>query len=189
MRYLKITAVAAAIAFSGSSVAETYNIDPSHSFIEFKINHAGFSTLVGSFDELSGSFDFDVDKPELNAASVTVNPASVDTNFSERDGHIKGERHLDTDKFDTASFKSISYAGTAKEGTLTGDLTIHGVSKSVDVPIKMIGMGEDPWSKKMRAGFEGAVEITRADFGLEAPLGPKAATVEIGIFLEGILAK
>ena len=168
------------------ATAAEYKIDPTHSFIEFKTLHLGFSWLHGRFNTIEGTMTYD---PSAGAAAqkidVMIDTTSVDTNHAERDKHLRSADFLNTDEHPTASFTSTGYEGDENGGKLSGDLTLHGVTKPISFDIKKIAEGDDPWGG-YRAGFEGSYTLTRADFGMEYNLGPGATTVEIGLFIEGI---
>ncbi|MEM8749987.1 MAG: YceI family protein [Pseudomonadota bacterium] len=169
--------------------AATYTIDPSHSFIKFETNHLGFSKLSGEFNKFSGTLNYD---PEAGAAAqqvkVEIDTASIDTNWADRDKHLRSGDFFDVSKFTTAVFESTGYQGDANGGTLTGNLTLLGVTKEVSFPIVKIGEGKDPWGG-YRVGFEGKYTLTRKDFGMDFNVGPKAETVDVTLQIEAIKDK
>ncbi|MBI4693468.1 MAG: YceI family protein [Gammaproteobacteria bacterium] len=165
--------------------AADYKIDLSHSFVQFKISHLGFSVLNGRFDDFAGGFTWDKAKPETAAVNVTIKAASVNSNWAERDKHIRGKDFLEVDKFPEASFKSTKYTGDATGGTLDGELTLHGVTKPISIKMKAIGEGKDPWGG-YRAGFAGTTTIKRSDFGVNKfELGPQSDPMDFELFIEG----
>ena len=186
-RVLGIALTAAAFVFAAqASQAADYRIDAGHSFVQFKISHIGVSWMIGTFDTLSGSFTYDPDAgPEGQSISVEIDTASVDTGHAERDKHLRSADFLDVDEFPTATFVSTGYEGDAEGGTMTGDLTLHGVTKEIAIAVKTVGEGKDPWGG-YRAGFEGTVSLTRKDFGMGYNLGPAAESMELFLFIEGI---
>ena len=186
-RVLGAALVAAALAVSGTaSQAADYTIDSGHSFVQFKISHIGVSWMIGTFEDVSGSFTFDSEAgPEAQSISVEIDTASVDTNHAERDKHLRSADFLNVDAFPTATFVSTGYEGDADGGTMTGDLTLHGVTKSVAIAVSKVGEGKDPWGG-YRAGFEGSVSITRKDFGMGYNLGPASESMELFLFIEGV---
>ena len=178
--------VAASIAgFAVQASAAEFNIDPSHTFVQFRISHLGYSTVVGRFDKVAGSFAWDPQKPETAAVDVRIETDSIDTNFAERDKHLRSEKFLDVAKYPEASFKSTKYLGDATGGKLEGELTLHGVTKPITLEIKPLGEGPDPWGG-YRAGFTGSAEMKRADWDVGYNLGPAADTMEFDLFIEGI---
>lgn len=182
-------AVAAGTLFSSMAAnAAGYSIDPSHTFLQFRISHLGFSTMVGRFNKLEGEFNWDKTKPGDSAINITIDTASVDTNWAERDKHLRGEEFLAVDEFPQASFKSIRYTGDASGGRLEGELTLHGVTKPVTIDVKAVGEGADPWGG-YRAGFDGTTTLNRSDFGITKNLGPTAETMHFDLHIEGIQKK
>lgn len=168
--------------------AADYVIDTkgAHAFIQFKINHLGFSWLVGRFNKFDGEFSFDAKNPKASKINVNIDPASVDSNHAERDKHLRSKDFLDVDKFPTAKFVSTSYTPKGKnKGVLKGKLTLHGVTKAISINIKHIGEGKDPWGG-YRAGFEGSVKLKLADYGINYNLGPASRSVEMFLSVEGI---
>jgi len=166
-------------------VAAEYEIDPAHTFIEFQTSHLGFSLLKGRFNTFSGSFQWDKDNPEASSINVTVEADSVDSNWAERDKHLRGDDFLRVDEFPEITFKSTGYTGNADEGTLTGILTLRGVSKEVELDVERIGEGDDPWGG-YRAGFRAATRINRMEYGSPRNLGPEANMVDLEFNIEGI---
>ncbi|MDE0391826.1 MAG: YceI family protein [Rhodospirillales bacterium] len=186
-RALGTVLAAAALVFSAaSSEAADYRIDAGHSFVQFKISHIGVSWMIGTFENVSGSFSFDPDAgPEGQSISVEIDTASVDTNHAERDKHLRSADFLNVDEFPTATFVSTGYEGDGESGTLTGDLTLHGVTKEIAIAVKKVGEGKDPWGG-YRAGFEGTVSLTRSEFSMGYNLGPASESMELLLFIEGI---
>lgn len=177
-----------AIALTGTARAAEYAIDPTHSFVEFKIQHLGYSWMYGRFNGVSGSFEYDADKPGESAAEVVVDTKTIDTNHAERDKHLRSGDFLDVDKFPKATFKSTGYTGDANGGKLAGVLTVHGVEKPVEIDLKKVGEGPDPWGG-YRAGFVGTYKMTRKDFGIDYDLGPASTSLDLEIGIEGIQKK
>lgn len=174
--------------FAGQALAADYVIDKEgqHAFVNFKINHLGFSWLWGTFKDFDGTFSYDAEKPEASQVQVTLKTASVDSNHAERDKHLRSDDFLSVGKHPTATFKSTSVKSTG-EGTadITGDLTLNGVTKPVVIAARFIGEGKDPWGG-YRAGFEGSTTLTLKDFNIAKDLGPASQTVELIISVEGV---
>tara|TARA_R110002020_G_scaffold142060_5_gene314084 strand:+ start:34264 stop:34839 length:576 start_codon:yes stop_codon:yes gene_type:complete len=176
------------MALSSNLYAADYVIDKEgqHAFINFKINHLGYSWLYGRFNDFDGTFSWDADKPEASAVSVTINTASVDSNHAERDKHLRSDDFLNVDKHPQASFKSTAVEMTGDDtANITGDLTLNGVTKPVVLEAKFIGEGEDPWGN-YRAGFEGNTTLRLKDYDISMDLGPASQEVELILTVEGI---
>jgi polyisoprenoid-binding protein YceI len=168
--------------------AADYAVDPAHSFVQWRIQHLGYSWLYGRFNTLSGEFSHDPDKPEASRITVQVDTASVDSNHAERDKHLRNDDFLDVGKFPKAVFKSTGYSGSAGEGTMTGELTLMGVTKPVSIKVTKLGEGKDPWGGH-RAGFIGTLLLDRRDFGIDYELGPTSWTLEMELGIEGVRKK
>ncbi len=168
--------------------AAEYKIDPAHSFIEFEINHLGFSILHGRFNRLSGDFSYDSDQPNDSRIQLYIDPASVDTNHAERDKKLRSDDFLDVEKYPEASFSSTSFVSNDAGGTLTGILDMHGVSKEISIDVIKTGEGKDPWGN-FRIGFSGTTELVRDDFDIGYDLGPAAKSMQFQFTIEGIRQK
>ena len=144
----------------------TWNIDPSHSAIAFSVRHMVISKARGRFTKWSGELQFDADQPRASSVQVTIDPASIDTADAQRDAHLRSADFLEVEKFPTASFRSTKVE-EVESGVyrVTGDLMVHGVTKSVILDVVYEGTGKDPWGGE-RAGFSGSTTIDRKDFGL-----------------------
>lgn len=152
-----------------------------HAFVTFKASHLGYSYIIGHFENFSGHFTQDDSNPANSSASVSIDAKSLDTNHAERDKHLKGNEFFDVDKYPTITFTSTSFSGDKKAGELTGDLTMHGVTKSIVLKILQIGEGKDPWGG-YRSGFQGNVTLSAAEFGLPAWVGE----VDVELIVEGV---
>lgn len=164
--------------------AADYQIDPAHSFVQFRVQHLGYSWLYGRFNGVDGTFSYDAASPQGSSIQVNIDTTSIDTNHAERDKHLRSAEFLGVDTFGVATFTSTSFKGTGDSGVMTGVLNFHGVKKTIEIPLKKLGEGPDPWGG-YRAGFEGTYTMTRADFGMDFDLGPASTTVELELGIEG----
>lgn len=186
--YRSLTALALAGSLSASPVVlakESYRVDPTHSFVTFSISHLGYSLLQGRFNELSGDFVYDADNPAANAITMEVNTASIDSNHAERDKHLRSKDFLNVSKHPVASFKTTGFKPNGDDGVLSGELTLHGVTRPVDVDVQLVGAGEDPWGG-FRRGYSGRTTIKRSDFGMDYNLGPAAESMDLHFVVEGV---
>ena len=184
MKKVLATSLLALGLLTGSAAhADDYTIDTEgmHAFIQFRVQHLGYSWLYGRFDKFSGNFSYDEKTPDAAKVEVTIDTTSVNSNHAERDKHLSGEDFLDVAKFPEAKFVSTKYSG----GKLEGNLTLHGVTKPITIDVKEIGAGADPWGG-FRRGFEGSTKFTLADFGIEKDLGPASKEVEMILAIEGV---
>ena len=180
--------IAATLMVPALAGAADYVIDAkgAHASVNFKIKHLGYSWLIGRFNQFEGGFSYDAENPDASAIQVIIDTASVDSNHAERDKHLRSEDFLNVGEFPQASFNSTSYKATdAENGEITGDLTLHGVTRSISFPVQKIGEGKDPWGG-YRAGFAGATTLKLADYGITYNLGPASTEVELELHVEGI---
>jgi polyisoprenoid-binding protein YceI len=152
---------------SAPGTVTTWNLDPAHSVAEFKVKHMMISNVKGSFSGLSGSLHLDESDYTRSSAEASIPLATLSTGDVQRDGHLKSADFFDVEKFPTMTFKSTK---VAPEGggdfTVTGDLTLHGVTKSVTFEVE--GLSEpakDPWGN-LRIGLSATARVNRKDFGL-----------------------
>ena len=180
--------LAASLAFPALAPAADYVIDTedSHAFIQFKIPHLGYSWLLGRFNDFEGTFSYDEDNPAASEVQVVIRTASIDSNHAERDKHLRGEDFLHVDEYPEARFVGTGFEEQA-DGTavLSGDLTLHGVTRPVTIEVEHVGHGPDPWGG-YRRGFEGRTTLTLADFGIDYDLGPASREVDLYLSVEGI---
>lgn len=185
---LAALALGTALISAGQAMAADYAIDKKgqHAFVNFKINHLGYSWMYGTFKDFDGTFSYDAKNPEASKVKVTLQTESVDTNHAERDKHIRSGDFLNVSKNPTATFESTSVKSTGDGAAdVTGNLTLNGVTKPVVVTAKFVGEGDDPWGGH-RAGFEGTTKIKMKDFNIEKDLGPASQEVELIISFEGV---
>ncbi|MEN0129421.1 MAG: YceI family protein [Brevundimonas sp.] len=144
--------------------AGTWAIDPSHTEASFTVRHAGISKVRGSVAVTGGSVVVD-DELHASSVSVTLDPATVTTGDANRDGHLKTGDFFDVEKFGQWTFVSTAVHHDGSDYVVTGDLTIHGVTQSVELVTEFNGVATDPFGN-LRAGFEATTTISRKDFGL-----------------------
>jgi polyisoprenoid-binding protein YceI len=168
-RTLSTLVVATALFFLTLAAAaqETWQLDPAHSSAQFAVRHLGVSTVRGAFTKVSGTVLYDAANLSRSSIQTTIETASVDTRVEMRDNDLRSPNYLDVQKFPTIAFKSkkVEAAGTGKL-KITGDLTIHGVTKEVvlDVDGPSPAM-KDPWGNQ-RMGASATTKINRMDFGV-----------------------
>lgn len=175
---VKTTLIPLAASICVPAMAADYTIDPTHSSIHFIAGHLGFSKTVGQFKTFEGRFTDDKGKESV---SVKIDASSIDTNHAERDKHLRGEDFFNTKKFNELSFKSTKVT----EKTLTGELTMHGVTKPVTLDLTTIGEGKDPWGG-YRKGYEATGTIKRSEWGVSYFIPGVPDEVEIMLQVEGI---
>jgi polyisoprenoid-binding protein YceI len=159
----------------------TYNIDPSHSGAHFTVRHMMVTNVHGGFRTVKGTVVSDPENPGACRVEAEIDAASIDTREPQRDAHLRSADFLDVEKFPVIAFRSTGVAPAGKgEWKVTGDLTIHGVTRSVVLNVEGLEPeGKDPWGN-IRSGATATAKIKRSDFGLTWN-----ATLETGGILVG----
>jgi polyisoprenoid-binding protein YceI len=157
-----------------------------HAFVQFRIQHLGYSWLYGRFNTFEGSFSYNERIPEQAKVEVAIDTASIDSNHAERDKHLRDERFLDVAQYPEARFVSTAFRelGDGK-AELRGNLTLRGITRPIIIEVTHIGAGHDPWGG-YRRGFEGRTRFALKDFGIDYDLGPASQEVEMILSVEGI---
>jgi polyisoprenoid-binding protein YceI len=148
----------------------TWQIDPTHSTIEFAVKHMMFTTVRGRFKEFRGTIRADEQNPDQSVVEVEIAAASLDTGTADRDAHLRSADFLDVENHPTITFRSKRVEGAHKqEGDqfrLTGDLTIRGTTLEVTLDCVFEGIGKDPWGGT-RAGSRATGRLDRREWGLK----------------------
>ena len=148
-----------------TDIAGDYTIDPVHSRLGFSARHAMVATVRGQFGDFSGTAHVDTANPADSKVEVSIVANSISTGNEQRDGHLLSGDFFETEQFPNITFTSTDVARDGDEWTITGDLTIKGVTQSVAVPFELTGSAQDPFGN-VRIGFEGATTIKRSDWGM-----------------------
>ncbi len=178
-----------ALTLPAFAFASTWTIDPDHSNIGFKVRHLMVSNVKGSFEKLTGTVEINDQDIAKSKVEVNIDTNSINTNVQKRDEHLRGADYFDVAKFPTMTFVSKKVATNGKDKLkVTGDLTLHGVTKTVVLDVEgPTKESKDPWGK-IRKGATATTKINRKDFGLvwNAALetGGDAVGEEITITLE-----
>jgi polyisoprenoid-binding protein YceI len=144
-----------------------YVFDTDHTSIEFYVNHMGFSNFQGEFQTFDGTLVFDEAKPQDSRVEVVIDANSIDTDVAALDKHLKSADFFDVAKFPNLTFKSKSIEITGeKTGIITGDLTMHGVTKEVALKVTLNKAAPNPMTKKAAVGFSATATLQRSDFGI-----------------------
>ncbi|MCE2881090.1 MAG: YceI family protein [Planctomycetaceae bacterium] len=167
-------------------------LDPVHSMAVFRIQHLGAGYFWGRFNELSGSAQWPLDDSAAPSFEVTAQVDKVDTGSAKLDGNLQGPNFFNQAEFPTIVFKSTAARRIGERHyAVTGDLTLRGVTKSIEVDCVVTGIGKAPTGQKV--GFECTFTLNRADYGMkwgiDAPKGALGSEVKMVIALEGDVAK
>ncbi|MGC1461790.1 MAG: YceI family protein [Terracidiphilus sp.] len=154
-------------ATSAPGTVTTWNMDPAHSAAEFKVKHMMIAHVRGKFSGLSGVLKLDETDYTHSTVEASIPAASLTTGDAQRDGHLKSADFLDVEKFPALTFKSTNIDSTGgADYAVTGELTVHGVTKSVTLSVEDVSEpAKDPWGNQ-RIGLSGSTKINRKDFGL-----------------------
>lgn len=160
-----------------------WNLDATHSQVEFAVKHMMFTTVRGRFGDVTGTVTLDGDAPARSSVDVTIQAASLDTRVADRDAHLGSADFFDVKRHPTLAFRSRRVEGSlAKAGDafkVVGDLTIRGVTREVVLDARFEGTGTDPWGNT-RSGFSAHAVIDRRDFGLTWNQALEAGGVLVG---------
>src|SRR6202048_3675835 len=168
-----------------ANAADTFKVDAVHSFVLFSVQHLRIANTYGRFNDISGTVVFDQDSPSKSSVELSVPIESLDTHNSIRDKSLKSPDFFDAKQFPTMNFKSTKVEGSGDTLKVSGDLTIHGVSKPLTVDFKKGGEGKGVFGE-MRGGGETRFTIKRSDFGMNFQQGAVGDEVTIVLSLEGI---
>jgi polyisoprenoid-binding protein YceI len=183
-----VVAATVAALFSMQSVSSSqgkaahYEIDGSHSAVVFRVKHVDISYTYGRFDDISGTVDFG----GSNAVSITIKTASVNTGNDKRDGHLQSPDFFAAKEFPTITFESTGWKSAGGDSyDVTGNLTLHGVTKSVTARVEKTGEG-DRGKMGYRIGFHTEFDVKRSDFGMTKLAQAVGDDVHLAISVEGV---
>ncbi|MBK7643876.1 MAG: YceI family protein [Planctomycetes bacterium] len=171
----------AAAPLRASASAAGWKIDPVHSTVLFKIKHVGTSYTLGRFNGISGALEYDPASFGSSKITVEIDPSTVDTNCKPREDHLRSPDFFSVKEFPKISFASTKVEGSADKFTLTGDLTLHGVTKSIHFSAEKVGESDIKEMGGPRVGFFAQTTIKRSDFGMKNML--EGASDEVGLTL------
>lgn len=190
---LLLASLSAFTAGAGVPAAEKYEIDASHSGVVFEWNHFGFSNPTARFDKIEGSVLLDKTDLTKSSIAVTLPVEGLDTGVAPLDAKLKGADFLDASKYPVITFKSTRIEKAGGKGLrITGDLTVHGVTKSVtlDAKVNKIGVFEIPGViKAQAAGFDATTVIKRSDFGVGSYVPAVSDEIPVRITLDAKQSK
>jgi polyisoprenoid-binding protein YceI len=182
---LTFTGILCSLAFTISAHgADTYKVDPVHSSVVFSIKHNGVTNFYGAFKEITGTVTFDAADSSKNSVELTVPVESLDTRSDKRNQHLKSPDFFNAKQFPAITFKSNKIEGAGESYKISGDLTIHGVTKPVTVDFKRGPDGQAGPGKTVGGG-EARFTIKRSDYDMTFMTGPLGDDVNIILSLEG----
>ena len=165
----------------GSAKPGSYKVESYHTQVGFSISHFGFTNYSGLFSGATGSLQLDPAKLGTSKLDISIPVDSVTTTVSMLTDELKGDKWFDTAKFPKAAFVSTQVVPTAEGATVTGNLTLHGITKPVVLHVRFIGAGVNPIDKAYTVGFEATGTIKRSDFGVTTYLPVVGDEVQLSI--------
>jgi len=178
---LAVSTVQAGESGLGSAKPGSYKVESYHTQVGFSISHFGFTNYSGLFSGATGSLQFDPAKLGVSKLDISIPVDSVTTTVSKLTDELKGDKWFDTAKFPKAAFVSTQVVPTADGATVTGNLTLHGITKPVVLHVRFIGAGVNPIDKAYTVGFEATGTIKRSDFGVTTYLPAVGDEVQLSI--------
>jgi len=148
-----------------ADIAGDYTLDPAHSRLGFSARHAMVATVRGQFTDFTGTAHVDTANPSDSKVEVSIVANSIDTGQQQRDDHLRSGDFFESEEFPNITFTSTEVTRDGDDWTITGDLTVKGVTKPISVPFEFTGSAQDPFGNT-RIGFEGATTLLRKDWGL-----------------------
>ena len=180
-----IASLALVVAGLSSSIqaADNYKVDGVHSSISFKVQHLGLSWIHGRFNDFSGSFSIDKEDPTKSTFEMSIKVDTVDTNNKGRDGHLKSPDFFNTKQFPTISFKSTGVKAVDGGLEVTGDMTMHGETKSITFTLK--GGKEAKFMGSVKTGYATDFSIKRSEFGMDKMTAAIGDEIQVSVGFEG----
>jgi len=183
-RIVIAAAIAGALATLPAAAAETYSLDVRHTFPSFELNHLGFSIQRGRFNKTAGKITLDT-AAKTGTADITIDAASVDTGLDKLEEHLRGEDFFNVAKYPTITFKGDRFAFDGdKVKSVSGNLTILGVTRPVTLTANYFNCADHPMAKKKACGGDFVTAIKRSDFGMKYALPAVADDVTLRIQVE-----
>jgi polyisoprenoid-binding protein YceI len=164
-KLIPLICLSALLIIQSAFAADTYVFDKAHSSLGFQIRHL-FSNVLGKFNDFTGAIQFDEANPDQSSVEVTIKTASIDTGVEMRDKDLRSTNFFDAEKFPEITFKSKSVKKNGENTfDVTGDLTMHGVSKEIVLKVELIGKGAGP-KNAIVSGWDATTALKRSDYGL-----------------------
>lgn len=181
-RFVAILAVLASVAMPVLAETEVFTFDKAHSLIGFRVRHV-VTKVEGRFKSFDGTIWIDRQNPAASKVELTIQATSVDTANENRDNDLRSPNYFDVAKYPTITFKSTKIEPKGNDQyEVTGEFSLHGVTKTIRVPVKLLGFGK--MGKTDKAGFEVALPISRKDYGMTSGGPVVGDDVEVNIQVE-----
>ena len=190
LRHILLSSLLAVASLPALAATQKYDIDPKHTQVSFTYNHFGFSNPSGRFEQIKGELDLDSADLSKSSVSVTLPLAGLHTGVEKLDEDLKTENYFDAAKYPEITFKSTKVEKIGAEiFKVSGDLSVHGVTKPVTLNAKVNKIGDNPMTKSQSAGFDADVTVKRSDFGITKYVPMVSDELHVHITLSTNLAK
>jgi polyisoprenoid-binding protein YceI len=190
IRRIALSVVLLAAAVSAVAAPQKYDIDKNHTYVTFSYDHFGFSKPVVTLDQVNGELQLDTADLSKSSVSVTLPLEGLHTHVPKLDEHLRSPDFFDAAKFPEIAFKSNKVEKVGNDGLkISGDLTLHGVTKPVVLNAKINKIGENPMMKSESAGFDADVTIKRSEWGVDKYVPNVSDEIKIHISLDSHKAK
>lgn len=177
--------VSMAFAAARPVAADNYVLDDQHTSVVFAANHFGYSYTYGMFGKYKGAFSIDMNNPAAGKFQFAIDAASLDTKSAKRDEHLRGPDFFNVKQFPEITFQSTGIAANGRKLNVTGNLTMHGVTKQIVLPLTYLGAGKGPYGKE-RIGFYSSFKVKRSEFGIKAFIPNVSDDISLTISFEGL---
>ncbi|WP_373500626.1 YceI family protein [Desulfococcus sp.] len=168
------------------AAADTYQVDPVHTYVLFRVKHLDIGYSYGRFGGPEGVIEWNEAAPEKSRVEMSVKAGNVDTDNDKRDQHLRSADFFNVDQHPVIAFKSTSVKKTGERTfDVSGDLTLLGKTRPVTVSVRQTGAGQDPWGK-YRTGFETTFTVKRSEWGMNFMLNGVSDEVVVTVSAEGI---
>ena len=202
MRRIALSVCLASLALAGAAHADGVSTDPKkapagayqvethHTLVLFAIPHLGLTDYYGRFEKISGTLNFNPGAPEKSSVDVSIDTSSANVMSAELINELVGPSVFDSAHFPTATFKSTSIERTGSNtGTMTGDLTIHGVTKPVTFDVTFNGGLQAPIGNAYEIGFHATATVKRSDFGLDKMMWKSFVGDDVKLIIEALFTQ
>ena len=185
---LLISSTLAVTTFASAALPSQWQLDDSHTRVGFSVNHLGFSTTMGRFNDVQGMVNYDIKDPSKTKLSFTIATDSIDTNWDARDKHLKTDEFFNVAKYPTMTFKStkVSFINP-QQAKVTGDFTMLGQTKPLTLDVTLNKIANSPLTKEPVIGFRATGNIDRAAYGMTAYAA--GITTDVPIQIDGELVE
>lgn len=190
LRRILLTSLLAVATTPAFAAAQKYDIDSGHTQVQFTWNHFGFSNPSATLEKISGDFELDTADLTKSTISVTLPLEGLHTGVPKLDEHLKSPDFFDAAKNPNITFKSSKVEKSGADHLkVTGDLTVHGVTKPVTLDVKVNKIGDNPMMKSASAGFDADTTIKRSEFGVDKYIPNVSDEIKVHITFDSHLAK